>query len=111
MPMWIPFRIGRFHVQFAGFGVDVWVVHLGRERDLRPRIDVVVFGREVDFKFENGIGVHPPTEEYDAVEGPEGCEGWYDVYAGGGVLFEVFVFDGYFVVAEGLFAVRFGSYW
>ncbi len=97
--MWVPLRIGRPHVQLPTLGTNVWIVHVRTEHDLRPGVNFVVFIGEEYAEFENCIRVQPAPEKDYAVEGTEGGEGWEDVDAGGGVLFEVFVFDGYFVVA------------
>jgi len=104
----IPLRVGRADVQFARLGADVGIVNVGAEDDARPGVDFVIIVRQVDFKFENGVRVQSPPEENYTVEGSEGCERWEDVYSRGGVLFEVFVFDGDLVVSESLFSVRFG---
>ena len=68
------------------------------------RIHIIVFEWQLDGKFEYSICVQSPSEENDSVEEAEVMEGWYDVNSAGCVLFEVFVFNRYFVISKGLFA-------
>lgn len=72
----------------------------------RTSIHVIVFLGELDLELEDTIGVKAPSQKYDTVKESEVMEGWYDVDSTGCVLFEVLVFNGHFVIAEGLFTFR-----
>lgn len=103
--MRIPVWICSLDVKLTAFRIDVWIVYIFSKVNPGPGVDFIVFGWEVDREFENCIRVKPSTEENDSVEGSKRVKRREDVDSGGGVLFEVFVFDGDFVVSQCLFAV------
>jgi len=108
--MGIPRRICRLEIELSRFGVNVRIVNATtREGNSRPLIDVVVLLRESELEFEYTVGVRTPPDEDNAVEVSEIVEGWDQVNAAGGVIFEMLVFDGDLVIAEGLFAFGFGG--
>lgn len=81
------------------------IVHVGIECDFRMEIFIIVLWIDLEFELENAIGEGAATDEYDTVEETDGIVRGEEVDAPGAVLFEVFVFDGEFVVSHGLFAV------
>lgn len=81
------------------------IVHVGSEGDFGMQILVIVLRIALQFELKNAVGEASPTDEYDAVEETDGVVRGEEVDAAGTVLFEVFVFDGEFVVSHGLFAV------
>ena len=71
---------------------------------------LIVCGRTLQREFENSIGERSTADEDDPVEETDIVEGRDDVESSRAVLFEVFVFDGEFVVSHSLFALHGGGW-
>lgn len=67
-------------------------------------INVVVGFWEADLEFENAICEGTTSHEDDAVKVSQIIEGWYEVDASWGMLFQVLVFNCYLVISQSLFS-------
>lgn len=68
-------------------------------------IDIIVFFRKSDLEFKDSIRKGPSSDENDSVEVAQIVQGGYQIDPTGSMLFQMFVFNRYLVVTEGLFAL------
>mmetsp|Transcript_8435 Transcript_8435/g.18199 ORF Transcript_8435/g.18199 Transcript_8435/m.18199 type:complete len:261 (-) Transcript_8435:130-912(-) len=108
---WIPRRVGALDVEFARFFVHVRIEDVAGKDNPRPHVGVVVFGRQTEPKLENSVGKGSPPDENDSVKMSQRIHRGDQVNSSGCMGFQVFVFDGDFVIAKSLFALFLGSNW
>lgn len=102
--MRIPSGVGGFDIQDACFWINVRIVHVGGELNFGMCINIIVFFRQSDLEFKNPIRERSSSDKNNTIEMPQIVKGGDQINTAGSMLFEMFVFNCYFVVAEGLLA-------
>ena len=77
----IPGRIRRWDVQLTCLFMDVWIVDMACKYNFRPHVDIVVFGRQSEFKLEYSIRKWSSTHKNNAEENPQIVHGGNQVDA------------------------------